>query len=171
MAIHSGVKERRHICNVYVLLKKGSSCMEAEQTSYNTRKQRPISRTLKWWANRNRFKSFFRPKSDETKVHTNKVTIVELLMTQFIVEHNLPISAVDHMTELLKAMFTDSKVAQDLACKQTKTTHLIHEMADSKFWCHTTISPWARSWHQCYLCLPVRGPAQVKISSHYSTRR
>ena len=53
-------------------------------------------------------------------------------MTQFIVEHNLPISAGDHMMELLKAMFTDNKVAQDLAFKQTKTTHLIHEMADNK---------------------------------------
>ena len=52
----------------------------------------------------------------------------ELMMTQFIVEHNLPISAADHMTHLFPAMFPDSKIASQFACKRTKTTHLIHEI-------------------------------------------
>ena len=59
-----------------------------------------------------------------------KVTEAECLMTNFIVEHNLPISVADHMSDLIKRMCPDSKIAKQYQCKRTKTTHIVHAMAD-----------------------------------------
>ena len=50
-------------------------------------------------------------------------------MTNFIIEHNLPVSVADHMTELIKVMCPDSNIAKGYQCKQTKTTHIIQEMS------------------------------------------
>ena len=58
-----------------------------------------------------------------------EVTNAECLMTNFIIEHNLPVSVADHMTELIKVMCPDSKIAKSYQCKRTKTSHIIHEMA------------------------------------------
>ena len=59
-----------------------------------------------------------------------KVTEAECLMTNFIVEHNLPISVADHMSDLIKRMCPDSKIAKQYQCKRTKTTHIVHAMAE-----------------------------------------
>ena len=67
--------------------------------------------------------------SDESKKRSEQLMTAELMMAQFIVEHNLPISAADHVTHLFPAMLPDSKIASQFACKRTKTTHLIHEIA------------------------------------------
>ena len=49
----------------------------------------------------------------------------ELLFSRFICEPNLPIATVDHLGELFKAMFSDSKIAKKYSCRQTKTTHIL----------------------------------------------
>ena len=58
-----------------------------------------------------------------------RVTESECLMTNFIIEHNLPVNVADHMTELLKSMCPDSNIAKKYQCKRTKTTHIVHEMS------------------------------------------
>jgi hypothetical protein len=50
-------------------------------------------------------------------------------MTNFLVEHNLPISTADHLSPLLSVMFPDSKIAKEFACKRTKATYILHEIA------------------------------------------
>ncbi len=42
----------------------------------------------------------------------NKATAAEIMFCQFLAEHNIPPSVADHFTDLVKAMFPDSKLAQ-----------------------------------------------------------
>lgn len=50
-----------------------------------------------------------------------KVINAEVLFTGFLVKHNLPISASDHVVKLFKAMFPDSGIAGKYGCGRTKT--------------------------------------------------
>ena len=60
-----------------------------------------------------------------TQSHSRNVISAELMMCQFIALHNLPFLAADHLSDLLPAMFPDSKIARDFACKRTKTKSMI----------------------------------------------
>jgi hypothetical protein len=51
------------------------------------------------------------------------------LISSFIVEHNLPITAVDHMSSLIKNVCPDSKIASKLTIKRTKCTSIIKCLA------------------------------------------
>jgi len=57
-------------------------------------------------------------------VPTN-VLRAEVMMCNFIAQHNLPMSVADHLTDLLPKMFEDSATAKQLSCKRTKTTQII----------------------------------------------
>lgn len=48
----------------------------------------------------------------------------ETLFSLFLVEHNIPISAADHASQLFK-MFPGNSVAKDFACGRTKATAII----------------------------------------------
>lgn len=50
------------------------------------------------------------------------VQIAEVKLSGFLVEHNLSFRTMDHMTELLKDIFPDSKIAQQISLKRTKAT-------------------------------------------------
>ena len=56
-----------------------------------------------------------------TQSHAKNVTSAEVMMCQFLAMHNLPFLAADHLSDLFPAMFPDSKIAGDFACKRTKT--------------------------------------------------
>ena len=43
-------------------------------------------------------------------------------MSQFLLEHNVPLAAADHLTDLVKKMFPDSSIAAKFASRRTKTT-------------------------------------------------
>ena len=58
----------------------------------------------------------------------DKVMNAELLMTSFLIEHNLPISLADHFTCLMPAMFPNSEIANKFASSRTKTTYLVREL-------------------------------------------
>lgn len=62
----------------------------------------------------------------------NDTINAEVLFTQFIVEHNLPISSADHATKLMPKLFPDSTIATKYSCGRSKTTALVHEMAAIK---------------------------------------
>ena len=66
---------------------------------------------------------------ESTKCKDDSSINAECLMANFIIEHNLPIAISDHLSPLVKKMFPDSKIAKQFACKRTKTTQIIHEMA------------------------------------------
>jgi hypothetical protein len=51
-------------------------------------------------------------------------------MVGFLIEHNLPLSAADHLSSLFPAMFPDSKIATKFSCRRTKSTAIVHTMAE-----------------------------------------
>ena len=52
----------------------------------------------------------------------NAVQNAEVKLTGFLVEHNLSFKTTDHLVELLKSIFPDSKIAQQISLKRTKAT-------------------------------------------------
>ena len=60
-----------------------------------------------------------------TSTTVDKVALAETLFVNYIAEHNYPFLMADHFTDLMKAMFSDSAIAQKFSCKRTKTTHIL----------------------------------------------
>lgn len=54
----------------------------------------------------------------------------EVMFTNFIIEHNLPIAASDHAGAIFKKMFPDSGIAKKYGCGRTKTTAIIQMLGD-----------------------------------------
>ena len=48
-----------------------------------------------------------------------KVTSAELLFSNFIIEHNLPIAIADHAGDLFRSMFPDSDIAKNYKSART----------------------------------------------------
>ena len=67
---------------------------------------------------------------DQRRTHEKSVISTETMMAQFMAMHNLPFEATDHLSTLFPAMFPDSKIAADFACKQTKTKAIISDALD-----------------------------------------
>ena len=42
-------------------------------------------------------------------------------MAVFIIEHNIPLQVMDHLSDLLSSAFPDSKIPSEFSCKHTKT--------------------------------------------------
>ena len=59
----------------------------------------------------------------------NKVIQAKCMMTNFIVEHNLPLAMSDHLGKLLPQMFPDSQIVKAFLCHWTKTMHTVQHMA------------------------------------------
>ena len=57
-----------------------------------------------------------------TKRDPPHVQNAEVKHTGFLIEHNLAFKTADHLTELLKSIFPDSKIAQQITLKRTKAT-------------------------------------------------
>lgn len=49
----------------------------------------------------------------------------EILIFAFLAEHNIPLRVVDHLQSVLKSSFVDSKIAEGLQLKRTKTTAIL----------------------------------------------
>lgn len=71
----------------------------------------------------------------------NTTIRAETLMTQFIIEHNLPMAVADHLSSLMKKMFPDSKIAEKFACRRTKTTAIAQTLGqETRGWCNVTFN-------------------------------
>ena len=55
----------------------------------------------------------------------NLVKEAELMIAMFVLEHDLPISISDHLTELIKRIGEKPEVSQKITCSRTKCTALI----------------------------------------------
>ena len=64
----------------------------------------------------------FVPQNDKL---TFKISRAEVLMTNFIVENNLPIALVDKCSPLFRSMFPDSQIAKWDQCAKTKLFALL----------------------------------------------
>ena len=49
------------------------------------------------------------------------------MVTNFLIQHNLPIATSAHLGLLFKTIFPDSQIAKSYACSATKTTAIINE--------------------------------------------
>ena len=58
------------------------------------------------------------------------VISAEIMMSQFIAMHNLSFQTTEHLTDLIPAMFPDSKIAAKFSCKHTKTKSIICDAID-----------------------------------------
>ena len=56
----------------------------------------------------------------------SQVRRVEVKVTGFITEHNIPFAVADHLGSLFKDIFHDSKIAKNYACGKTKTTCILN---------------------------------------------
>jgi hypothetical protein len=54
----------------------------------------------------------------------------EVLFTEFLVEHGLPLAVTDHVGPLFKRMFPDSKIAEKYACARTKSSNIVRCLAE-----------------------------------------
>ena len=57
----------------------------------------------------------------------NKVTRAKVMVSNFIVQHNLPLATTDHFGLLIKIIFPDSKIASSYSSAKTKTTAIVNE--------------------------------------------
>ncbi len=57
-------------------------------------------------------------------------TKAEVMFTNFIVEHNLPIAVSDHAGPLFRKMFPDSDIAKKYGSARTKTTAIIQMLGE-----------------------------------------
>ena len=71
--------------------------------------------------------TFFQKHSTD---HQRSVTSAEIHMGNFIAMHNLSFQAADHLSDLLPAMFPDSKTASDFGFKHTKTKAICCDALD-----------------------------------------
>ena len=67
----------------------------------------------------------------------NKTTKAEVMVTNFLVQHNLPISTADHLGPLFKAIFPDSKIASQYASARTKASAILNYAMRPH--CHETL--------------------------------
>lgn len=54
---------------------------------------------------------------------------MECLCTDFLLEHNIPVTALDHVGALIRKMFITSNVVSRYGCARAKTTAVVAEMA------------------------------------------
>ena len=120
----SAVSEKHVLCtacNLNFLVSHGgrSDCWKHIQTEGHRKKSAAVgSSTLK---------NFF-PSSSNSD---NAVINAEVLFTNFIVEHNIPIAVTDHAAPLFKQMFPDSNIAKKYGCARTKTTAIIRTLGEA----------------------------------------
>uniref|UniRef100_A0A9J8C603 DUF4371 domain-containing protein n=1 Tax=Cyprinus carpio carpio TaxID=630221 RepID=A0A9J8C603_CYPCA len=55
----------------------------------------------------------------------------ETLFSNFIAEHNVPVSIADHAGPLFKKMFPDSQIAQQYGCARTKTAAILNTLSSN----------------------------------------
>ncbi len=72
----------------------------------------------------------------------------EVLLTNFIAQHNLTLSLADHLCDLLPQLCPDSEIAKKISCKRTKTTQIVKKclapQATSKVIEHCKSKPFSK---------------------------
>jgi hypothetical protein len=69
--------------------------------------------------------------SSSNKTDLPRSIRAEVMLTDFVLEHNLPLAVADHATSLVKKMFPDSTIAEDFKCRRTKMTEIVKTLADN----------------------------------------
>lgn len=84
------------------------------------------------FCSQNIIKKFTAPQSHEDTLLNDNVKIAEIKLGGFFAEHNIAFNVMDHMVEILKSIFPDSKICNKINLKRTKVTNIIkHVIAPS----------------------------------------
>ena len=59
--------------------------------------------------------------------------VAELKFAMFVAEHNIPFQAIDHLTEVMRSAFPDSKIASEFTCKHTKVRSPVKNVLAKRF--------------------------------------
>lgn len=62
-----------------------------------------------------------------------QIKTAEIKLAEFVAEHFISFSAMDHLNDLLKGIFADSKIAKGLSMKRTKTTAVIQNVIGNTY--------------------------------------
>jgi hypothetical protein len=68
----------------------------------------------------------FSKTNKETTLSKNVIK-AEVMITNFLVQHNLPIATADHLGPLFTEIFPDSTIASSYSCGRTKTSAILNE--------------------------------------------
>lgn len=102
------------VCNVELVCGKSELLKHAEGKKHEKNMSAAKSSTS--------VSSFF----DASKIsHQNTVKTAEIKLSVFFAEHNVATHVIDHLTPLLKDVFTDSKICKDIQLGRTKCTEII----------------------------------------------
>lgn len=104
------------VCNTEIL------CGKSELTKHAVGKKH--LRNMAAVNSSSSIRSFITPTSTTIK-HQNAVKSAEIRLSIFFAEHNVGTHIIDHLTPLLKDIFPDSKVCQDIQLGRTKCTEMI----------------------------------------------
>lgn len=63
----------------------------------------------------------------------DKVSVAEIKLCGFLVEHNIAFNVMDHLTDLLKDILSDPDTAKALALKRTKATAIVKNVIGSSY--------------------------------------
>jgi hypothetical protein len=55
------------------------------------------------------------------------VTKAEVIVTNFLIQHNLPLATSDHLGPLFRSVFPDSDIAKKYSCGRTKTCAIVNK--------------------------------------------
>lgn len=106
------------ICNAMLKVSAGRADLLKHE---NTKKHKEKSNCLN--SSQTTIDKQFQDKTGELKLKC--VQTLEIQLSAFIVEHNLPFSCMDHLSKFLKTSIPDSKITPQISCGRTKTTCLV----------------------------------------------
>ena len=75
---------------------------------------------LRGWKSQPKIASPYSPTDTPLK---NKVLNAEVAVTNFLVQHNLPLENADNLGPFFKSVFPDSKIGQSYDCVRQKTDY------------------------------------------------
>ena len=117
IAHKDGVSGHCKVCDITLKHPNKTNLLVHMETAKHKREEVKVKSTPQ-------VKSFFQPKKN---AQLAKHTEAEILMTGFFAEHHLPFELADHMSELLKVMFPDSKIAQEMHLKHSKLNYIMQD--------------------------------------------
>lgn len=74
--------------------------------------------------------------------HEKKVRKAEVMITNFLIQHNLPLATADHLGPLFREVFPDSKIANSYRSARTKTRAILNEAIGSH--CHNQVNEFCK---------------------------
>ena len=70
--------------------------------------------------------------TNTTPVNDDKQIHAEVLLINFIIQHNISFLTADHLAQLYDAMFPDLNIAKKFSCRRTKTMCLLNNALNLK---------------------------------------